>query len=103
MTLTGELDNTKLLKLSMGSFKFACTLSGVKCGNHDTEVMPQLLIMMWVTLIKFEKMVEMTVISAVFRAFRVLTLCQDRSVFQTSYYSYRSRYRDIEERPFMSE
>ena len=68
-----------LLKLSLGSFKFACTLSGVKCGNHDTVVMPQLL--MWVTLIKFEKMVEMTVSAAVFRACGV---CQDWSVFQTS-------------------
>ena len=56
-----------------------------------TEVMPQLL--MWVTLIK---MVEMTVIAAEFRACGFLT-CQDWSVFQTSYYSYRSRYRDIEE------
>ena len=60
--MTGELGNTKLLKLSLGSFKFACTLSGVKCGNHDTEVMPQLLNVGDIDQVH-KTMVEMTVIS----------------------------------------
>ena len=40
ITLTGELANIKLLKLSMGSSR---TLSGVKFGNCGTEVMLHLL------------------------------------------------------------
>ena len=40
------------------SLEFACTLSGVKCGNHDTEMIPQLLNVGDIDQVH-EKMVEM--------------------------------------------
>ena len=51
-------------KLSLGSFKFACTLSGVKCENRGTEVMPQLLNVVDINQVH-KKMVEMTDISCI--------------------------------------